>query len=280
MIIPTITFSQSLGSKRIERLNKSVVRILIDTVPSGTGFFVHDSGWVATCHHVIEPAYIRDKKTNQITGMKPLFAEFRNGEKIELGIMTYLLNQGYKDAYLYDYSLLKTQTKPKTDFKILKIGSWSNVNEGDILYSCGYPLGIKQRFISQGILSTKWIDTLTLFRDTISIGKFPRKVAWLDLTMNKGNSGGAVIKLGETPEEDEVIGIATFILNPFANEAGQLADFLSSGQMQVDMVMGGISNNKINELYAKAIANNSIGVSGCISIDYVYQILRLLNPRK
>lgn len=280
LIIPTISFSQSLGSERIERLNKSVVRILIDTIPSGTGFFVHDSGWIATCHHVIEPAYIRDNKTNQITGMKTLYAEFRNGEKVELGIMTYLLNQGYKDAYLYDYSLLKTQTDPKTDFKTLKIGSWSNVDEGDIVYSCGYPLGIKQRFISQGILSTKWTDTLTLIRNTVSIGKFPREVAWLDLTMNKGNSGGAVIKLGETPKDDEVIGIATFILNPFANEAGQLADFLSSGQMQMDLVMGGISNNKINELYAKAIANNSIGVSGCISIDYVYQILRLMNPKK
>jgi hypothetical protein len=41
ILIPYLTFSQSLGKERVERLNKSVVRILIDTIPSGTGFFVN-----------------------------------------------------------------------------------------------------------------------------------------------------------------------------------------------------------------------------------------------
>ena len=276
-LIPVLCNSQSLGYDRIEGLNKSIVRVLIDSIPSGTGFFVHNDGWVATCHHVIEPAYIRDSLTNQIIGLKNIQIEFQNGEIVEMGIMTYLLNDGYKKSFSYDYSLLKVQSKPKTIYKALKIGKWSDVIDGDEIYSCGYPLGIKQRFISKGILSTKWTDSIPLFKDTVLFEKVYRDVAWLDLTMNKGNSGGAIIKIGKTPEEDTVIGIATFILNPFAKDAGALASYLLSDNRKFDMIMGGISSNKINAMYANAIANNSIGVSGCISIGYVAEILQLMN---
>lgn len=275
--IPSFIFSQSLGPERIERLNKSVVRILIETTPYGTGFFVHDSGWVATCYHVIEPAFIRDKETNRVTGLKKIYIEFRNGEKIQMGIMNYLLNKGYKKASAYDYLLLKVQSKPKTKYKKLKIGSWSSdINEGDIVYSCGYPLGRKQRFISQGLFSTKWTDTIERKVLNVVTDTYTRKVAWLDLTMNKGNSGGPIIKLGKSPDEDRVIGIATFILNPYANEAALLSEYLTNGR-GIDIIANGVSSNKISALFARAIANNSIGVSGCISIEYINETLRLMN---
>lgn len=274
ILAPYLTFSQSLGKERIERLNKSVVRILIDTIPSGTGFFVHKDGWVATCEHVIQPAYIRDSLTNNIIGLKKIYIEFQNGEKTEMGLLTFLLQEGYKNSVVYDYSLLKVQETPKTEFQTLKIGSWTDVNEGDVVYSCGYPLGVKQRFISQGLFSTKWKDTINWYVNNKIVDTLSRDVAWLDLTMNKGNSGGAVIKLGDTPEDDKVIGIASFILNPYARDAGFLADFLSSDKPKMDIIMGGISSNRVNELYSKAIANNSIGVSGCISIDYVLKFLK------
>lgn len=86
-LIPIFCNSQSLGVDRIERLNRSVVRILIDSNPSGTGFFISDNGLVATCNHVIEPAYIRDKNTNKIIGLRKIDIEFQNGEKIEVGII-------------------------------------------------------------------------------------------------------------------------------------------------------------------------------------------------
>ena len=77
--------------------------------------------------------------------------------------MNHLFDVGYRKSRVYDYSLLKIKTEPNTKFKVLQIGYWSlDVNEGDIVYSCGYPLGLKQRFISQGLLSTKWTDTINL----------------------------------------------------------------------------------------------------------------------
>ena len=273
-LIPVICNSQSLGVDRTERLNKSVVRILIDTIPSGTGFFVSDSGWVATCQHVIEPACIRDKNTNEITSLKKIYIEFQNGEKIEMGILTHLLGDGYKNSISYDYSLLKVQSKPKTKYKTLKIGTWADINEGDLIYSCGYPLGIKQRFISQGLLSTKWKDEISLFSANGSIDSIKREVAWLDLTMNKGNSGGPVIKIGKSLDDDVVIGIATFILNPYANTSKALAEYLPN--RGIDMQSDGISQNKLMQILFEAISNNSIGVSGCISIDYVSEILKLM----
>ena len=276
ILVPYLIFSQSLGRERIERLNKSVVRILIDTIPSGTGFFVNKEGWVATCEHVIKPAYIRDSLTNNIKGLKDIYIEFQNGEKVKMGLMTNLLQDGYKSSFSFDYSLLKVQSVPKTKFQTLKIGNWSDVIDGDAVYSCGYPLGIKQRFISQGLLSTKWTDTIPLYSNKKLIEKVKRDVAWLDLTMNKGNSGGAVIKLGETPEDDMVIGIASFILNPYANTSEQIAKYLPN--RGVNMVSDGISQNELLQILFEAISKNSIGVSGCISIDYVSEILKAMNP--
>ena len=264
-LAPYLANSQSLGVDRIELLNTSVVRILIDSYPSGTGFFVSDNGLVATCNHVVEPAYIRDTNTNEIIGLKKIEIEFQNGEKVEMGVIPYLMQEGYKKAFSYDYSLLKIQSTPKTKYKTLKIGKWNDINDGDAIYSCGYPMGIKQRFISKGILSTKWIDTIN------------RDVAWLDLTMNKGNSGGAVIKIGDTPENDKVIGLATFILNPFAKEATYLVEVLSDGKPSQSITKSSISLKSMGEFYANAVANNSIGVSGCVSIDYVSDILQLVN---
>jgi len=272
VLIPYITFSQSLGKERIERLSLSVVRIFVDTIPSGTGFFVTSDGWVATCEHVIRPAYIRDSLTNSIKGLKKIYIEFQGGEKVEMGISTHLLQKGYKNSVVYDYSLLKVQTVPKTKYRPLTIGTWSDVSEGDVVYSCGYPLGIEQRFISQGLLSTKWNDSIYWYVNNKVVDTLSRRVAWLDLTMNKGNSGGPVIKLGATPGDDRVIGISSFILNPYASTSEQIAQYLP--RRSIDISGDGISQNQLMQVLFEAISKNSIGVSGCIAIDYVSSLLK------
>lgn len=60
------------------------------------------------------------------------------------------------------------------------------------------------------MLSTKWVTSGYLNQGG------NREVAWLDVTMNSGNSGGPIVLMGEEPEGDKVIGIASFGLNPFA----------------------------------------------------------------
>jgi S1-C subfamily serine protease len=263
LTIPFICKGQSLGEDRIESLNKSVVRIIIDSKSCGTGFFISNDGWIATCKHVIDSAIARDPVTKKTKCTKDIFIEFKNGEKVRVTILKHLLDIEYPNSLNFDYSLLLVLSKPTTKFKPLKIGKWNNANEGDVVYTCGYPFGFEHRFISQGLLSTKWIERVT---DTLD-----RNVAWFDLTMNKGNSGGPIIKLGKKADDDEVIGIATFILNPDANKAQKICQYLP--HRGIDMSSDGISQNQLMTLLFKAISNNSIGVSGGISIDYLNQIL-------
>ncbi|MGN6567721.1 MAG: hypothetical protein ACTHJ0_07205, partial [Flavipsychrobacter sp.] len=141
--------------------------------------------------------------------------------------------------------------------------------EGDMVYTCGYPLGIKQQFISTGILSTKWQDTISTLQNGVAVPVAYRDLAWLDLTMNKGNSGGPIIKLGATPDKDNVIGIGTFVLNPYAANADYLAavsdKLIKSGY---DSRAAGYNIASIVSFFSKAITNSSIGVSGCISINH------------
>lgn len=257
--------AQSIDKQRLIHVKKSVVRILIDDKPSGTGFVVSKTGQIITCWHVIQPAISVDGATQKIN-LKKITAEFISGEKIELGIYTYLFNEGYKDALVYDYCFLEPSIKKNVPYEFLKLGSFENVNEGEQVYSVGYPLGIEQQFVSTGILSTKWTDKVKLQDGT----EINREVSWLDLTMNKGNSGGPILKIGTT--EDEVIGIATFILNPFANTSQELSNL--SENLGVDIAFGGISQVKVNKLFADAVVNNSIGISGCVSINHIKSVLK------
>ncbi len=185
---PIILLSQSLDADRVSKLKSSVVRVFIDDQARGTGFFISQDGWIATCWHVIESAIMVDTAKKNIS-LKKMIVELSSGEDIEVGIMTELLYNGYLNAKAFDYCLLKIQVQPKTNFSFLKIGSYSSIREGEQIYTCGYPFGIKQQVIASGMLSTKWTDTLKLTRKSYPDSSLIRNVAWLDLTMNKGNSG-------------------------------------------------------------------------------------------
>lgn len=263
-------FCQSLGVERISHAKKSIVRILIDSRPSGTGFIVSEAGNIITCWHVIDPAFITDILNRRI-GLRKIEAEFGDGSIYELGIPTILLQNLNRQAVAYDYCILQPIKQVKSPFEFLLLGSFKEINDGDQIYTVGYPLGIKQQVVSTGFLSTKWVDT-THFTTNNLPDSLIRDVAWLDLTMNKGNSGGPIIKIGRTPSEDKVIGIATFILNPFANDSQALSELMS--RPKFDMIMGGISQSGVTKLFADAISNNSIGISGCISIDHIKSILK------
>jgi len=236
--------------------------VLINGQPSATGFIVNPRGDVLTCFHVIESAAANNYR---------LEIQLNNGEIIPANYLTYLLKDGLREAIGYDCFVLIPQYKEQIQHEFLSIGTFNDVQEGDQLITVGYPLTVKQAIISTGILSTKWSES-NKFIYKGSVDSLQRDVAWLDLTMNRGNSGGPIIKLGLTPSDDKVIGIATFILNPYGPIADQLVGAVNKSQ--VDITMGGISQNGVTKLLASAVANNSIGVSGCISIDHVTSIAK------
>lgn len=287
----TVAFvnSQSLGKSRIAGINNGVVRILIDNRESGTGFVISKDGLIATCEHVVRPSFIFDSN-NSLIDYKSIKAKFSNGEIIELEPLPILLSgkKIFDTTKVFDSFILKfCSEKPKIEYKPLKLGSWQEVNEGDIVYTSGYPGGINTRFVSQGLLSTKYTETIAITDKTTKAVRFKyiRDAAWADLTTNRGNSGGPVWKRSANPDEDIVIGIASFIANPNGVASEELYKLNKQAAAQIQKQKDSVLNenqvfigvNKQFEIIFQSLANNSIGMSGVLSIDYIVGLLRLTN---
>ena len=203
-------------------------------------------------------------------------ARFSNGEEVPLVPSQLTLNGSNVDSMIiYDFYVFNFSTKPKTNYSHLTLGNWSNVAEGNLTYTCGYPLDLDQQIISIGIMSTKYNKESSFpYKDASKgIFKIKRNEGWLDLTINNGNSGGAVIKVGKTIDEDKVIGIVDFKLNPFADTTQKLINILQNANKQGSVQIMGVNPNETSLLFAKAVKTMSLGVSGCVSIQYVKNLI-------
>jgi S1-C subfamily serine protease len=262
-----ISFSQSLNPERVAKIKAATVRITIDSSNStGTGFFINDKGWLLTCYHVIEPAIEKNK-------IQKIFVQLKNGEKFQ--VIAVGGTNNYRDASIaYDFALLipKEPIPQKTSF--LKFGDYNRLQEGEQIYTCGYPLSITQQFISTGYVSTKYAETLIGNYGDGRKNIFIRQQALLDLTLNTGNSGGAIMSMGATPEDDRVIGIADFIIIPYGKILQKVNEIAKNAKS--DFKIGGLSNMKVNELFSSALMKAMNGLSGCISIDHFLQASEVL----
>ncbi|MEL7120852.1 MAG: serine protease [Bacteroidota bacterium] len=278
LLFTVLTFSQDLGKKRIDKINKSIVKIFVENQRMGTGFVVREDGWIATCHHVIYPAFVWDSN-KRFLKLNRIYAEFSDGEKVEIELFKPLYSnvKGFDAARAFDSAILRMKTVPKFEYMPMLLGNWSDLREGDEVYVVGFPAKIKHRFISRGTVSTKFVENLRL-RDK----EYSRDAAWSDFTGNKGNSGGPVIKLGRNHKKDKVIGMVSFILAPNGNEAGRVytrvQEYEKKARQQkvpingeLQLVLDAI------EILAESAAFNSVGVSGVLSIDYIDGLLPLTN---
>lgn len=258
------SFTQSLTPERIAKIKACTVRIVVDGATSGTGFFVSTFGSVLTCWHVIEPAIIRDS-LHRIINLKPILMVLSSGEKISVGIANYCMQKGLSDAMGYDYCLLSSSKDISTD--CLKFGDFDSLSEGEDVYTCGFPIGIEQPFVSKGMVSTKFIDSLNSITNNGKVFKIKRYEALLDITLNAGNSGGAIIKIGKTLDDDQVIGLADFIVNPIGDvNENFLINQFSKG---VGKYKGeGIDPNSAFIYFTEILSKISMGVSGCISTNH------------
>jgi S1-C subfamily serine protease len=249
--------------QRLTQIKKATVRILVNGQPSGSGFIISRDGLIATCFHVVQNLLPAQGGQTQITYAPCIEVEFNDGNKLPATVSGSCQNQGFLEALSKDYCVLEVKS---ANLVPLPLGTFNDAYEGDNIYLCGFPFGINQAVASVGMLSAKWITSGYLNQGS------DREVAWLDITMNKGNSGGPVVLIGSEPQEDKVIGIASFGLNPFANSAEELIQIVQTFPGNVGIM--GVDFKKFAILIGNALASNSLGVGGCISIDYLKSKLR------
>jgi serine protease Do len=242
--------------ERAERIKRATVRILADGQPSGTGFVVSGTGLIGTCFHVVQHVQAAPNGQTQITYSPSIEVEFSDGNKLPGTVHVSCQNQGFLEALSKDYCILEVGAK---DLIALPLGTFADAYEGAEVYLCGFPLGINQPVVSVGMLSTKWTTAGYLNQGG------NREVAWLDITMNRGNSGGPIVLVGEEPEGDKVIGIASFGLNPFADPAEKFVEIVQAFPGSATLM--GVDFKRFATLIGAALSSNSLGVSGCVSID-------------
>ncbi|MNQ41076.1 Trypsin [compost metagenome] len=247
--------------RRISKIKQATVQILVDKEKCGTGFFVSNNGIIITNYHVVFNPKLKTQNNQLVSKLS--IVNFKN-DTIPVSFAIDLSKVNIeKEAFFWDYIILRTQQEIKTDF--LKIGNFKNAYDGAPVYTCGFPLDLKVPLITTGTFSTTDVQSQTIGAD-----KLERKIGWLDMTTNKGNSGGPLILLGNTPNDDEVIGITSFILTPYYKDLEELNRYVdevekggSSGSIM------GVNFLRYIKLINSAAGSNSSGISGCISIEKV-----------
>lgn len=214
LIAPCISKSQSLTPEKIRKVKSCTLQIITDSTV-GTGFFIDSKGTVATCLHVV---------LNSIIYNKQVRARTNKGDIFELQL-SQLTDSGVAHASAYDLIILKPKRPFISPTPFLKLNTTNKLEEGQEVYTCGYPFGDSTQFVSKGIISTKL--TRVAFSDISIAGKSVkiaelRNELLLDITSNHGNSGGALLKLNSTINEDVVVGIIDYSLTPF----GKILDSL------------------------------------------------------
>ncbi len=279
-LCPLFALSQSLSPERVAKIKSATVRVSIEgSRETGTAFFISASGELLTCWHVIEPALRRDSVGNLVR-ILPIYIQSADGTKTQVSIPAVFYQQLYLSARSNDYCLL-SPVKPFTKTVIFfNPGNLSKVAEGQEVYTCGYPNGMAQPFISKGILSTKYIDSSTYIIKNGVEKKLNREVALLDLTLNKGNAGGPIITLGTTIADDEVIGIADLMITPFGQTAEEIQVISNAKSTTADTddpgaaAMGIVLSSM--KLVSSVINNSTHGISACLSLNQFLNDIKTL----
>lgn len=244
---------------RTRRLKQSLVRVWVGGRPCGSGFVAGAPGQILTCFHVVQniAPNAADPQQVQISIAAAIEAEAPDGSRFPAVPHPNCPNQNFGSAIASDFMLLSA---PELNAPALTVGSYDSIEEGEDIYLGGFPLAIEQPVVARGLFSTKWRTPAYLIQAP------ERNVSWLDITMNRGNSGGPILRMAEQETDDAVIGIASFGLNPFADDMERIIQIAES--FPGGAAIMGVPMKPFFATVGHALSANSLGVSGCVSIEY------------
>lgn len=190
--------SPGLSPAEIAKQSDPAIVRVVGNLGSGTGFFVTDTGVIATNRHVVE-------------GQSDLFVVRRSNQRLEAKVI-------YVDSDL-DLALLKVDG---SGFPHLTLGAINTVQRGESVVAIGDPGGGMPDTVTHGVVS----------------GVGPYRIAgsgtWIqtDATINPGNSGGPLLD-----EQGRVIGLTAGkrLLND-SGEAVSGLNFALSAENLIDVL--------------------------------------------
>jgi serine protease Do len=267
----TETTSKNLNQQeRFTKIRQSIVRIYVDGRPRGTGFIIAENGLIATAFHVIAKTFSTPHGQAQITYAASIEVHLDNGEKLPAILHTSCIGKGLHGSILRDYCILEIKTPKK--LVPLSLGNFNDVSDGAHVYIAGYPLVSERPRISFGVVSTKWKDpVVSYYSQSLPEKRNNTDIALLDIAMNRGESGGPIVLIGNQPEDDRVVGIASFITTPLDQDMKSLVDAIKSyteGRYNV------VCTIELFQLLREEQGFQSLFISGCISIDPLKQRLQ------
>jgi hypothetical protein len=186
-----------------------------------------------------------------------------DGEMLPAIVHTSCIGKGLHGSILRDYCILEIRTPKK--LLPVNLGNFKDIAEGSHVYIFGYPLISERPRISFGVIATKWTDpVVSYYSQSLPEKRDNTDIALLDISMNRGESGSPIVLMGNTPEEDRVVGIASFVTTPIDQEMKALVDAIKRYTEERYNV---ICTIELFQLLSKETGHKSIFINGCISID-------------
>lgn len=204
------SFSDEI-SKLAEKVNKSVVQIIVTSYGpgygqgsqnlvkvrgSGSGFIVDPSGYIVTNTHVVDGAIeviVRLNSEDEIMG---------NNEFINKGKSVYKSAEIVGMNKMTDIAVLKIEGE---DYPALNFSNSNSIKAGDIVFAFGSPRGLSNS-VTMGIISA---TARQLSNDN------PLIYIQTDAPINPGNSGGPLVDT-----KGEVVGINFMIFSQSGGSEG------------------------------------------------------------
>lgn len=186
--------------ERQELIRNATVKVLVEgTDKFGTGFVINDNSYILTALHVIGTAFKLSSDEQQLVEIRNILVEMRDGSRMRYRFEDKFRTNGVRHAILYDYCLLvPEQDIPKTK-NFLRLGKFEDISVGDQAYTCGYPIPGNEQVITTGELIEKQ-----------SMGS---ELLIFNMRTLKGNSGGPIVRVGNTISEDVVVGLASYVVD-------------------------------------------------------------------